>query len=312
MNVVDMLNHWGIAFIFATILLDLGGLPLPAAPWLIIAGALCVEGPLRADLLLAAAVGAALIADHVWFFVGRRHGRKLLETICRISLSPDICVSRTDELLGRYGPAMLLFAKYIPGVSAVSIPTMAAIGVRYRTFLAFDVAGCVIWAGGYIGAGALFSREVDRLLDDLGLIGGGALIAIAALLITYVALKLLHRRRLVRLHDLVRITPREVGEWLDAGNDFVILDARSHVARSADPRLLPRSIVLEDPRAIESLPPALRSQTVVTFCTCPNEASAAFVADLLIHAGYGNVRVLTGGEEALEMLHGKGMNSSSP
>jgi membrane protein DedA with SNARE-associated domain/rhodanese-related sulfurtransferase len=303
MNVTEMLGHWGIAFIFVTILLDLGGLPLPAAPWLILAGALSVDGPMRSDLLLAAAVGAALIADHVWFFVGRRHGRKLLETVCRVSLSPDICVSRTDELLGRYGPALLLFAKYIPGVSAVSIPTMAAIGVRYRTFLAFDVAGCLIWAGGYIGAGAIFNRQVDRILDGLGWIGGGALAAIAMLIAGYVGLKLLHRRRLVRLHRLVRITPREVREWIDAGNDFVILDARSRIARSSDPRMLPHSVVLDDPRTIESLPPELRARTVVTFCTCPNEASAAFVADLLMRAGYANVRVLTGGEDALAMLH---------
>jgi hypothetical protein len=75
------------------------------------------------------------------------------------------------------------------------------------------------------------------------------------------------------------------------------------LARASDPRPLPRSVVLEDPRAIGTLSGALAGKAaVVTFCTCPNEASAAFVAELLLKAGYRNVRVLTGGERALEVL----------
>jgi rhodanese-related sulfurtransferase len=113
---------------------------------------------------------------------------------------------------------------------------------------------------------------------------------------------MLHRRSLTRLHRLVRISPLEVGQLLDDEDDFVIVDARSRVARSSDPRQLPRSIVLDDLRAVDTLPRELREKTVVTFCTCPNEASAAFVAELLIKAGYRNVRVLTGGTGALDVL----------
>ena len=136
-------------------------------------------------------------------------------------------------------------------------------------------------------------------------IGGRALMVIGAAFLIYIAFKLLHRRRLVRLHELVRIAPREVARLLDDGHDVVILDARSQVARSSDDRVLPRSIILNDPRAIDALPRELRDKTVVTFCTCPNEASAAFIADLLLKAGYRNVRVLTGGTDALDALIGK-------
>src|SRR5436853_2419060 len=105
MNLVDALNHYGLAIVFATVLVDLAGVPLPAAPWLVVAGALSVHGPLRIELVLATAFVAAVAADTAWFVIGRRHGRKLLETVCRVSLSPDICVSRADELLGRFGPS---------------------------------------------------------------------------------------------------------------------------------------------------------------------------------------------------------------
>ena len=302
MELAGVLHHWGLALVFVVVLVDLGGLPLPATPLLVIAGAVSVEGSLRAELVLLAAFAAALMADHMWFFVGRRHGRKLLETVCRISLSPDICVNRTDELLGRYGPSLLLFAKFMPGVSAVSIPTMAAMGVKYGRFIRYDAAGCLIWCGTYIGAGLIFSREIDRVLDTMSWLGSRIIVVIAALLALYIGAKLWHRRRLMRLHGLVRIAPREVAAFIEEGSDFVILDARSQVARSSDPRVLPKSMTLEDPTAIEALPLELREKIVVTFCTCPNEASAAFVADLLIKAGYSRVRVLTGGTDALDAL----------
>lgn len=302
-ELAPVLGHYGVALVFGAVLLDLAGLPLPAAPWLVAAGALSLQGSLRADLVFASAFVAALIADHTWFLVGRRHGRRLLETICRISISPDICVSRTDELLGRYGPSLLLFAKFVPGVSAVSIPTMAAMGTPWRRFAAFDAAGCAIWCGAFIGAGAIFGREIDRLLAAMSRFGAGALELALAGIALYIAAKLAERRRLRRLHRLVRIEPEEVARLLEDGEDLVIVDARSRVARTSDPRSLPRSIVLEDPRAIGALPIALRARPiVVTFCTCPNEASAAFVAELLLKAGYRNVRVLTGGERALDVL----------
>jgi membrane protein DedA with SNARE-associated domain/rhodanese-related sulfurtransferase len=302
MDLTAILNHWGFALVFGAVLLEQAGLPLPSAPLLVAAGALSVEGSLRADLALATAFCAAFLADHGWFFVGRRYGRRLLDRVCRISLSPDICVSRTDDLVARHGPALLLFAKFIPGVSAVSIPTVAAMGVPYARFARFDAAGVAIWCGLYIGAGAVFSHEIGRVLAAMDWIGPRALGLLALLLALYLGAKLLHRHSLRRLHRLVRISPLEVGEMLDAGTDFTILDARSKVARTSDPRALPRAIVLEDLREVDTLPADLRDKTVVTFCTCPNEASAAFVAELLMKAGYRNVRVLTGGTGALDVL----------
>jgi membrane protein DedA with SNARE-associated domain/rhodanese-related sulfurtransferase len=251
---------------------------------------------------LACAFMAAFIADHVWFLVGRRFGRRLLATICRISLSPDTCVRRTDDLVAMHGAHILLVAKFIPGVSAVAIPTAAASGIPYRRFVLFDALGCLIWSGAYVGAGVIFSREIERLLDMLGWAGGGLAAAVLMLLVLYIGAKFLRRFRLQRLHRLVRISPDEMLLLLDEDPDLILLDARSSLARSDDPRPLPRSIVVADDGALESLPKEARHRTIVTFCTCPSEASAAVLAEKLIQAGYRHVRVLTGGTQAIERL----------
>jgi membrane protein DedA with SNARE-associated domain/rhodanese-related sulfurtransferase len=302
MDLLDLLTRWGILLVFLAVLLEQMGLPLPAAPILVSAGALAQTGVLRPEQVLLVAFAACLAADQAWFALGRRHGRQVLAAVCRLSLSPDTCVRRTDDLFGRHGPVLLVFAKFVPGVSAVAIPTAAAMGLSYRRFLAFDAAGCALWAGVYVGAGMIFSREIQRVLAAMSVVGGWALVAIAALFSLYIAGKLATRLRLRKLHRLVRISPRDMAALLAEEGDVVILDARSALARAEDPRLLPGAIVLEDRHALDVLSHGRRDQTIVTFCTCPNEASAALLADQLLKAGYGRVRVLTGGADALAVL----------
>lgn len=302
MDIVTLLTQWGVPLVFAAVLLEQMGLPIPAPPVLVVAGALAAADALRPELVLLAAFGACLLADHAWFVAGRRLGRRVLASICRLSLSPDTCVRKTDDLIGRHGPALLLVAKFIPGVSAVAIPTAAAMGLSYRRFIAFDSVGCLLWSSVYVGAGVIFSREITRLLDTMSWIGGGSVALLLALLAIYIGAKALQRRRLRRLHKLVRISPDEIWELLAKDPELVILDARSTLARSEDPRVLPRSIVLDERSALDVLPKGRRDQTIVTFCTCPSEASAALLAEQLIRAGFGRVRVLTGGADAIEFL----------
>lgn len=302
MDPVALLAHWGIPLVFAVVLLDLGGLPLPAEPLLIAAGALAQTGAISPELLLLAATAACLIADLAWFFIGRKYGRTLLAGICRVSLEPDTCVRNADDLIARHGPRLLLVQKFIPGVSAVAVPTAGSSAMSFRRFLIYDTLGCALWCGAYVGGGLIFSKEINKLLERLSDFGPWALAIVAGAFAIYIAWKVVHRWRLRRLHRLVRISPEEVAALLDEEHDLVILDARSSLARADDPRLFPRSIVLEDRAAEDVLTDKHRGHTIVTFCTCPNEASAALVAEQLINAGYRNVRVLTGGVDAVALL----------
>lgn len=302
MDLVDLVVRWGTPLVLLAVLLEQGGLPLPAAPLLVVAGALADVGSLRAEHVFGAALVGCLVADQVWFAVGRRYGRKVLGTVCRLSLSPDTCVRQTDDLIGRHGAPLLLVAKFIPGVSAVAIPTAAANGLAWRKFFLYDAIGALAWSGAYIGAGMIFSREVNRVLDSMSVVGGWSLAIFGGLIAIYVGLKLYTRWRLTRLHKLVRISPREALELYDRDPDLLFVDARSNLARESDPRMLPRSVHLGDKAVVEVLPLDARGRTIVTFCTCPNEASAALLADQLIRAGYQRVRILTGGPDALEAL----------
>jgi len=302
MGLTELLARWGIPLVFAATLAEQAGLPLPAAPILVTAGALAWDGSLRPEAVLTAALAACLLADHAWFAAGRMRGRAVLAGICRLSLSPDTCVRRTDDLIARHGPYVLLVAKFIPAVSAVAIPTAAAMGIAWRRFALFDTVGCLAWCVAYVAAGMVFNREVNDVLAVLGAVGGWSLAMVAAIFALYIGIKVVHRRRLRHLYRLARIAPAEVADMLANDEALLILDARSRIARAGNARTLPAAIDFDVDDALDTLPHDARDKTLITFCTCPNEAAAALLAERLIKAGYPRVRVLTGGDEALAHL----------
>src|SRR5258706_5353411 len=241
MELIELVARWGPLLVLAAVLLEQGGLPLPSAPVLIVAGAIADSESLRPEKILMAAVFACLAADHFWYGIGRRYGRRVLDTICRLSISPDTCVSQTDDLFARHGAPLLLVAKFIPGVSAVAIPSAAAMGLSYRKFLLFDSVGALAWAGAYIGVGMIFSREVVRALDWLGVVGGWSTAIVFALLAVYLGAKIVTRWRLKRLHRLVRLSPAEASQFLHRDFALPFVDAPSQLAPEIRPRRLPRA-----------------------------------------------------------------------
>jgi len=94
---------YGLPLVFGIVLLEQLGAPIPAIPVLIVAGALLMDGHLSSWKILVVAVGASLIADSLWYLLGRSQGSRILRTLCRISLSPDSCVRQTESVFERWG-----------------------------------------------------------------------------------------------------------------------------------------------------------------------------------------------------------------
>src|SRR4051794_33892322 len=93
----------GAAVLFAAVFVEQLGIPLPAAPWLLAGGALAVTGEINWVTGLSAAIFGSLLADTIWFYLGRYRGQRVLNLLCRISLEPDSCVRRSEDLFSRYG-----------------------------------------------------------------------------------------------------------------------------------------------------------------------------------------------------------------
>ena len=260
-------SKYGLSLVFVTVLLEQLGLPIPAMPVLIVAGALAIEKKLSVSGVLLVALTASVIADAAWFFLGRRFGFRVLKTICRVSLSPDSCVRQTTTIFEKYGLPSLVVAKFVPGFSTVAPPLAGAINARLLPFLAFDGAGALVWAGAGVGAGALFHRAIDRGLEYLTGIGTWALAILGAGLLLFIAVKWWQRRRFYEMLRMARISPQELRRLMEEGRDPVVVDVRTRGARVSDPRRIPGARLLELSELSEKLGDLPIDREIILYCT---------------------------------------------
>ncbi|MGH8139398.1 MAG: DedA family protein/thiosulfate sulfurtransferase GlpE [Steroidobacteraceae bacterium] len=287
-----------IMAVVANVLLDQIGLPVPAVPTLIVAGALAAEGHLSATALLFGCVLACLLADTAWFVAGRIYGNRVMKLLCRISLTPDSCVSQTQERFERWGPNALLVAKFIPGLAIIAAPLAGATRMRWRWFLTFSTAGSAAWVGAALAAGMLFQRQIEQLLPRLAGLGIAAVLTICALLAVYIAYKWRERMRFYAALRMARISVEQLYELIGSGAAPLIVDVRSPTALLLDPRRIPGALHVSLHDVERHVRDLARDREIVAYCTCPNEASAAQVVRLLMNSGFKRVRPLLGGLDA--------------
>jgi membrane protein DedA with SNARE-associated domain len=241
----QLLAEHGLSLVFANVLLAQLGLPLPAMPMLIVAGALVAEGSVQVAPLALTVVIASLMGDVPWYVAGRRYGYRVLRTLCRISVEPDSCVKQTENIFTRWGPASLVFAKYVPGFSTVAPPLAGTMRLGAPQFIFYSALAALLWALLPVLGGFFFHREVDWLLAALESMGTGAALVLLAVVLTYVAAKAIERYLLIRFLRMVRIGVDDLRRMLDRGPRPVILDARSALAREAEPRRIPGAVIVQ-------------------------------------------------------------------
>jgi membrane protein DedA with SNARE-associated domain len=239
--------HHAYLLLFGATLLEQLGLPLPVAPLLLGAGVLARTG----DINLLAALGvyclASSIAHMIWFEAGRIRGGSVLRFVCKISLEPDSCVRRTQNLFGRYGAKLLLAAPFTPGLGMVAPPLAGLSGMSRARFIPIDLTGSIIWSVTLAGAGWFLGPQLNVLLEALeqlaGSIGTGLLLLFAAWLLW----KLIKRRRLFNELRVARITAHELLKELTEGKIFIV-DLRHEAEVKAEGFTLPGAlrVTLED------------------------------------------------------------------
>jgi len=297
-ELIDLVARYGLALIFVNVLAEQVGLPIHAVPTLIVAGAAAATGQLSAAAVFGVAVLACYIGDGLWFAGGRIYGRRVLRLLCRVSLSPDSCVRQSEYHFEKWGKAVLIVSKFIPGLSAVTPPLAGAMRMGWPSFILLNGIGIALWTAIPIGAGMLFAGEIGRVIDTLESYGALALELLGAALALYIAFKWWERQRFYRALRLARITVEELRGLIDRGKEPVVVDVRSDVARKADRRWIPGAIPMDTDAVDARLMELPKDREVVFYCTCPNEASAAQVAKRLIELGYTRVRPLAGGLDA--------------
>jgi membrane protein DedA with SNARE-associated domain/rhodanese-related sulfurtransferase len=295
-HLIDFVQLRGLTTLFVVLFLKRMGVPLPALPFLLVAGAQGADDGLYALEALAVATAAVVLADTAWFLAGRRYGRVMLGLMCRISISPETCIRRSEVGFARRGTITVLAAKFVPGVSGVTPPLAGALGMRTSSFMLLNLAGTVLWVGSALAVGLVFHAQVGSVVRWLQDMGNAALPYVVAAFALYI-LWLLARRLMIHraVSKAPRIAPVALAERLARGEPLVLVDVRG--AGTPQGERIPGAVFASARDTLDSLPSLPPDAELVTYCDCPNDVSAARAALQLARQG-ARVWVLEGGMPA--------------
>ncbi len=266
-NILQFLLRHGYVVLFGAVFIEQLGIPIPSAPIMLAAGALAAGGKLSYPLALLIAVCAALSGDMVWYQLGRRRGHQVLRWICRLSLEPDSCVRRTEDIFERHGGRALLAAKFIPGLNTAATPMAGLLGMSFPRFMLYDIAGALMWAGAFSAAGFLFSAELEDIARPLARLGNWIVLLAISALAGYLGWKYFQRRRFRRQLRVARISPDDLARKLEAGEDLAIVDLRHQLEFEEDGAKLPGAIRMA-PAELEARHLEIpRDRDIVLYCT---------------------------------------------
>lgn len=264
---VEFLLRHGYLVLVAWVFAEQAGLPLPSSPLMLAAGALAGAGRLNLAVCLLLCVFATVLADTIWYQLGRHKGIKILQWLCRISLEPDSCVRRTEGLFERQGARSLLIAKFLPGLNAVATPLAGIFHMRLRRFLLFDSFGAFLWAGAYLGLGFLFADQIERIAARAASLGGGLLFLLVLSLATYLSFKFVARQKFLRDLRISRITVDELKKKIDARENLSIVDLRHSLDFEADPETIPGAVHFDSTELTEKNDLLPLDREIILYCT---------------------------------------------
>ena len=189
-----LFEKYGLLLAFGAVLLEQLGPPLPSGPLLMVAGALATEGRVSAWSLAGVAWGASMLGKIALYVVGRRYGRQAMGALCRLAVTPNSKIDKTDRRFERWGAALLIFAEFIPGVRTLAPSLAGAEKLSPTSFLLYSAVGAALWTGLYLGIGLVFSEQIDEVLVLVERSGKVAVVVIVAAIV-YFAVRWWRRRR---------------------------------------------------------------------------------------------------------------------
>jgi membrane protein DedA with SNARE-associated domain/rhodanese-related sulfurtransferase len=290
---------FGTGAVFLSVLVTQLGVPVPAAPVLILAGTMAAGGEASYPNLLVAAVFATLLADSLWFMAGRLRGRKLLNALVRFSLSLDTTIRVARNVFERHGAPILTVAKFVPGLGLMSAPLLGTTSMEMRIFLLWDALGATLWAGVYLLGGAALHAEIARFAVFVRANGGTIFDVLAVAGLLFLAWRWVRRLQFRRWLATHRISPDQLDEMMKSAAPPIVFDARPHSVREKEAYRIPGARPL-DLDSHDEIAPELVAGPIVVYCVCPNEATAKRIVNQLRSKHIHHAHALKGGLDAWE------------
>jgi membrane protein DedA with SNARE-associated domain len=181
--VTGLVQDYGLIALYVIVMLESGGLPLPGETALIAASIFASRGDLPIAGVIAVAAAAAIIGDNLGYSIGRTGGRKLFRRWAPLERWSERVLPFSERFFHRHGAKTVFLGRFF-AVLRVTAAWMAGVSrMPWWKFLAWNAAGGICWA---LLVGLLayyFGHAAGDAVSEYGLIGGAALVVLAALAI---------------------------------------------------------------------------------------------------------------------------------
>jgi membrane protein DedA with SNARE-associated domain len=171
----SLIERWGYFGVWLGTLLEGEGT-------LLAAGALAHKGLLALHWVLIAAFAGTLVADQVWFWVGRRFGKAYLEKHPAVAARSK----RIERWLSGGGSVFVAGLRFLYGLRTASLVWLGASGYSYARFAALDTLGAALWAAVIGAVGWGLGAVLKAVLGRVGQVG--ELVVLAVVVAAVVAL----------------------------------------------------------------------------------------------------------------------------
>lgn len=192
------LSLWGP---FILLLLCGLGLPMPEDIVLIVAGMLAKDDGRTWVPVAVLMYVAVLGGDSIIFTLGRHYGSRLLAWEKTHHLFPPRKQAKVQRLFDRFGPFVLMIARFLPGLRAPIFSTAGAMKVGYLKFLFYDGTAAIVSAPAFVWFGywlwAKFDDDIQKLNAALAGTGWYGVVAAAVIFVSALACWVVRRFRRV-------------------------------------------------------------------------------------------------------------------
>jgi len=264
--------------LFFNVFFEQLGVPIPAYPSLLLAGALSLTAAVNTPgMVMFLGVVACLLADTIWYWAGRRYGSWMMGKLCRFSLTPDVCVSKNTGLYTKIGPRVLLVAKFLPGAGALSTLLAGATGTPLRQFLVYDTLGSALWVGSAVLIGIVFQDAITQILALGQAYLPWALATVVLAFALFLAWRWRQRHALLkRGRAIPRLSVDALARLMEKGDEVILLDVRALELEGAP---IPGAVRVLPDAALSDVPGLDSGRRIIVYCACPNEISAALLGE---------------------------------
>jgi membrane protein DedA with SNARE-associated domain/rhodanese-related sulfurtransferase len=273
-------------------------LPVPAIVFLMAAGALSAHGYMQASTAVLLSVLACLLADGLWFWLGRKWGSQVMKLLCRLTADPRGCSRNAHDKFRRYGLQLLCVAKFLPGFDGLMPPLAGAEGASPAAFLALDAIGSLVWSSFYVGVGYFFSEQLEIAVGWAKHFGTALSFAIGVPSCLYIGWRGLTLIRMVRRLQVRHVSATMLHRKLRSGSKVALLDLLDFEEETdiESPPAIPGAFRI-DPSRLRNSPWIFVPDDVeiVLYCSSRSDIVSARAALALQRIGVENVWVLEGG-----------------